>query len=112
MDNCIFCKIVKREIPSAIVYEDEIIMAFRDISPQAPHHILIIPKIHITSLEEINDTNEYIAGRIISRAAAIAKELKLDGYRLVINTNESAGQTVFHLHCHLLGGRQMKWPPG
>ncbi len=99
-------------MPSAIVYEDDELLAFKDISPQAPTHLLIVPKIHIVSSEYIDESNYLIAGKIIAVAAKIAKELKLEGYRLVFNCNEIAGQTVFHLHCHLLGGRAMHWPPG
>ncbi len=112
MENCLFCKIVNKEIPSSIVFENDEIIAFKDISPQAPTHILIIPKIHIKSTDEITESNSHIAGKLISTASKIAKDLKLEGYRLVFNCNEIAGQTVFHLHCHLLGGRTMNWPPG
>lgn len=112
MEGCLFCKIIKREIPSEIVFETDEILAFNDISPKAPTHILIVPKEHIKSTEEINDGNSSIAGKLISAAAKIAADLKLEGYRLVFNCNEIAGQTVFHLHCHLLGGRAMSWPPG
>jgi histidine triad (HIT) family protein len=110
--SCLFCKITNREIPASIVYEDEEILAFNDISPQAPVHILIIPKQHITTTEEINQDNFHIAGLIILRASEIAKNMQLDGYRLVMNCNEIAGQSVFHIHCHLLAGRPMLWPPG
>jgi histidine triad (HIT) family protein len=112
MSNCIFCKIAGKEIPAKIAYEDNEVFAFHDISPQAPVHILIIPKEHISSTDELNASNSDIAGKVILAASKIAKELKLDGYRLVLNCNEIAGQSVFHLHCHLLGGRQMQWPPG
>jgi histidine triad (HIT) family protein len=112
MESCLFCRIVNKEIPSDIVYEDDDTMAFKDISPQSPTHLLIIPKNHIKSTEEIDENNKVIAGKLISTASKIAKDLNLDGYRLVFNCNEIAGQTVFHLHCHLLGGRAMKWPPG
>jgi histidine triad (HIT) family protein len=112
MDNCIFCKIAKREIPSKIVYEDDEILAFNDVSPQAPTHILFIPKKHIASTENLDEANYNIAGRLIYTAAQTAKKLELDGYRLVINCNEIAGQSVFHLHVHLLGGKAMHWPPG
>lgn len=111
-DFCIFCKITAGEISSDIIYEDDELLAFKDIAPQAPVHILIIPKVHIRSTEEINDSNYQIAGKIISVASAIARKLNLEAYRLVFNTNELAGQTVFHLHCHLLAGRKMRWPPG
>ena len=112
MKNCLFCKIVNKQIPSEIVYEDDSTLAFNDISPQAPTHIVVIPKKHIKSTEEINENNNSIAGKLISAASKIAKDLNLEGYRLVFNCNEIAGQTVFHLHCHLLGGRTMNWPPG
>ncbi len=110
--NCLFCKIVNGEIPSKIIYETGDVLAFHDISPQAPVHIVIIPKTHIHSLEKIDDDNYDVAGNLILTASKIAKEQGLDGYRLVINCNEIAGQTVFHLHCHLLAGRPMNWPPG
>lgn len=112
MDNCLFCKIAKKEIPTDIVFENDDIVAFKDISPQAPVHILLIPKIHISSPMDIDASNSDIAGKMISAAAMIAMEMSLDGYRLVFNCNEIAGQTVFHLHCHLLAGREMNWPPG
>ncbi len=112
MENCLFCKIVERSIPAEIIFENEKVLAFKDITPQAPVHILVIPKEHITSPEEITEANSGIAGEVIAAAAAIAKQQNLEGYRLVFNCNEIAGQTVFHLHCHLLGGRKMNWPPG
>ncbi|MEO8513186.1 MAG: histidine triad nucleotide-binding protein [Ignavibacteria bacterium] len=111
-DNCLFCKIVRKEIPSEIVYENDEIIAFKDISPKAPVHLLIIPKIHIDSPMDIDASNSKTAGSLIAAAAELAKEMSLDGYRLVFNCNEIAGQTVFHLHCHLLSGRAMNWPPG
>jgi histidine triad (HIT) family protein len=112
MDNCIFCKIAKGEIPSKFVKETDELVAFNDLNPQAPHHILIIPKQHISSLEEINKDNYDITGKIVLAASEIAKDLGLNGYRLVANCNEIAGQSVFHIHFHLLGGRPMLWPPG
>ena len=112
MDNCLFCKILKKDIPAKIVFENKEISAFNDISPQAPVHILIIPKTHINSPQDVTEENSDIAGKMISAAAEISKQMKLDGYRLVFNCNEVAGQTVFHLHCHLLSGRPMNWPPG
>ena len=111
-ENCLFCKIVNKEIPAAIVFENDDVLAFRDISPQAPTHILIIPKEHIPATDSITPENHLIAGKIISAAVQIAKDLKLEGYRLVFNSGESAGQTVFHIHCHLMGGRNFSWPPG
>jgi histidine triad (HIT) family protein len=112
MEECIFCKIVSGEIPSKKLYETDEIIAFNDIAPQAPIHVVLIPKKHIHSLEKINETNYDIIGKLILAASKIATEKKLDGYRIVINCNEIAGQTVFHLHCHLLAGRLMHWPPG
>jgi len=112
MDDCIFCKIVSGKIPSKKIYETDDILAFEDVAPQAPLHIILIPKVHIDSLEMINDSNYEITGKLILAATKIASQKKLDGYRFVINCNEIAGQTVFHLHCHLLSGRQMQWPPG
>jgi histidine triad (HIT) family protein len=114
MSGCLFCKIVNREIPGSIVYEDDRVLAFNDINPQAPTHILLIPKRHIASLNEITADDDAIVGEIVRRAAAIAKAkgLSSEGYRTVFNTNRHAGQTVFHIHLHLLGGRPMSWPPG
>lgn len=112
MNDCLFCKIADKKIPSSIVFENESYMAFNDISPQAPIHVLIIPKAHIRSTSEIDESNSKVAGDIVALAAKIAREMDLEGYRLVFNCNEIAGQTVFHLHCHLLAGRLMHWPPG
>ncbi len=112
MDSCLFCKIINRKIPADIVFEDDEVLAFNDISPQAPSHLLIIPKVHVSTLEEIDESNSALVGKLIHAASKIAKDLKLDGYRLVLNCNEIAGQSVFHIHCHLLGGRPMEWPPG
>ncbi|RME87863.1 MAG: histidine triad nucleotide-binding protein [Candidatus Hydrogenedentota bacterium] len=111
--DCLFCKIVNGEIPSDKVYEDDEILAFRDKFPVAPTHILIIPKKHIESLREIAGHEELI-GKIMKKAADIAKEEKIDeeGYRIVNNIGKNGGQTVFHLHVHLLGGRAFAWPPG
>ncbi|MBQ3022547.1 MAG: histidine triad nucleotide-binding protein [Clostridia bacterium] len=112
--DCLFCKIAAGEIPSAKVYEDEKVYAFRDIEPQAPVHILIIPKVHIKSANEINDENCAIVGHIFSVAAKIAAQegIAEDGYRIVNNCGEGGGQTVGHLHFHMLGGRALAWPPG
>jgi histidine triad (HIT) family protein len=112
VNNCIFCKIINGEIPSTKVYENDDILAFNDISPEAPVHIIIIPKKHISSLESIDESNFDITGKLVLSATRIAKEKNLDGYRLVFNCNEIAGQTIFHIHCHLLAGRPMNWPPG
>lgn len=112
MENCLFCKIVKGEIPSNKVFEDEHVFAFYDINPQAPVHILVIPKTHVTSVAAVTDPQ--LVGRVMVKAAEIAREQGLEekGYRLVTNHGPDAGQTVFHLHVHLLGGRSMGWPPG
>ncbi len=112
--NCLFCKIIKKEIPAKIAFEDETLLAFYDISPQAPTHILIIPKEHIVALPEIDSSDKLLLGEILYKATELAKSLGLDkdGFRVVNNTGTFGGQTVFHLHFHLLGGRQMTWPPG
>lgn len=112
MSDCLFCKIAAGEIPSKKAYEDELVFAFHDITPQAPVHILIIPKQHISTLEEVNESNSDLMGKIVHAASKLAKENNLEGYRLVANCNEIAGQSVFHIHFHLLGGRSMLWPPG
>jgi histidine triad (HIT) family protein len=114
MTDCLFCKIVKREIPGSIVYEDEHVLAFNDINPQAPTHVLLVPKRHIASLNDLEPGDDQIVGELARRAAAIAKErgIATGGYRTVFNTNRDAGQTVFHIHLHLLGGRSLQWPPG
>ncbi len=111
----IFSKIISKDIPADIVYEDESILAFKDVNPQAPVHILIIPKTEISKISEINlDEHSQLLGQMIDRANKIAKDLNIDedGYRLVFNCGPKGGQEVYHLHLHLLGGRQMKWPPG
>ncbi|MCL1895400.1 MAG: histidine triad nucleotide-binding protein [Clostridiales bacterium] len=113
--DCIFCKIVKGDIPADIVYEDEAILAFRDLAPQAPVHVLIITKEHIASLDDAGDPGRYteLLGRLLSKVKEIAASLGLkNGYRLVNNCGEDGLQTVKHLHFHLLGGRKMGWPPG
>ena len=112
--DCLFCKIAAGEIPSTKVYEDDLVFAFRDIEPQAPVHILIIPKEHISSVNDINDTNCGVVGHIFKVAAEIAKKegIAEDGYRIVTNIGENAGQSVKHMHYHMLGGRSLQWPPG
>lgn len=114
MADCIFCKIVKKDIPSNIIYEDDRIVAFEDISPQAPTHTLLIPKKHIETLNDMEEEDEALMGYILFRATKIAEQKGLDkkGYRIVANCLESAGQSVFHIHFHLLGGRTFGWPPG
>jgi len=112
--STIFTKIINKEIPADIVFEDNEIIAFKDIQPQAPIHILIIPKIEIETLNELEEIHDLLVGKIVRRASNIAKDLGLaeDGYRLVFNCNKNGGQAVYHIHCHLLGGRAMQWPPG
>jgi histidine triad (HIT) family protein len=113
-ENCLFCKIIAGEISSAKVYEDEVCIAFNDISPQAPTHILIIPRKHFDSLDKAEKSDKETLGHLLFTAAEIAREkgFSEDGYRTVINTNSDGGQTVFHLHVHLLGGRPFIFPPG
>ena len=113
-DNCIFCKIVAGEIPSEKVYEDKICVGFNDLSPQAPTHILIIPREHFDSLDKTDKGQKEMLGHLLLTAAGIAREKGVsdDGYRVVINTNSDGGQTVFHLHVHLLAGRPFIFPPG
>jgi histidine triad (HIT) family protein len=110
-DSCLFCRIVRGEIPAKIVRQDEHTVAFRDIDPKAPTHILVIPKEHVASLDEATDPT--MVGRLMLAAADIARSEGItDGYRTVVNTGAGAGQTVFHIHLHLLGGRKLTWPPG
>jgi len=112
--DCIFCKIANKTIPAKFVYEDDEIIAFEDIKPQAPVHILVVPKAHIKKISDISNTNEKLVGKLISVVNKIAKDKSLiaKGYRLVINCGREAGQEVFHMHLHLLGGRKFNWPPG
>ncbi len=113
MENCIFCKIVAGEIPSTIVYKDDDVVAFRDLNPQAPQHILFIPKRHIASMTDLTQEDGAILASIFTTAAKVAQDLGLEcGYRFVTNVGPDSGQSVFHLHFHLLGGRQLGWPPG
>jgi len=112
--DCIFCKIASREIPVALEYEDEWVVAFKDIHPQAPIHTLIIPKVHIPKIGDIGETNGDVLVRLISTANRLARHYGIyeEGYRMVLNSGDNGGQTVYHVHVHLLGGRFMKWPPG
>jgi histidine triad (HIT) family protein len=112
--DCLFCKIASGQIPASLVYEDDRLLAFTDIHPQAPTHVLVIPRRHIASLNELGPDDDPLVGEMVRRAATIAKErgLAIGGFRTVFNTNRDAGQTVFHIHLHLLGGRPMAWPPG
>ncbi|MFN0120621.1 MAG: histidine triad nucleotide-binding protein [Blastocatellia bacterium] len=112
--NCLFCKIIAGEIPAQRVYENDHVIAFRDINPQAPVHVLLIPRRHIASLNELAPDDTAAMGHLLAAAPAIARQEGLadNGYRAVINTGAAAGQTVFHIHLHLLGGRPLGWPPG
>jgi histidine triad (HIT) family protein len=111
-ENCLFCRIARGEIPAAIVYQTEDVVAFRDIDPRAPTHVLIIPREHVASLDEAKDPR--MLGELLLAAAEIARKEGLlpEGYRTVVNTGAGAGQSVFHVHAHLLGGRKFTWPPG
>ena len=112
--SCLFCRIITGEIPSSKVFENADLFAFNDINPQAPLHVLIVPKKHLATTNELTDGDEVLVGKMVRRAAAIAKENGFDqrGYRTVLNCNSEAGQTVFHIHLHLIGGRSLGWPPG
>ena len=112
--DCLFCKIVAGDIPANIVYESESALAFRDINPQAPTHVLVIPRKHISTINDIEEADRELVGDLYMAAKAIAVEEGIDeaGYRAVMNCNEGAGQSVFHIHLHVLGGRGLNWPPG
>jgi histidine triad (HIT) family protein len=112
VSTCLFCQIAAGERPATIVHRSDDVVAFRDINPQAPTHILIIPTKHIVSVAEATVEDEKLIGRLLTTAREIAQQENLKGYRLVINNGSQAGQSVFHLHVHLLGGRAMHWPPG
>lgn len=114
MSDCIFCKIGAKQIQAMVVFEDNDLIAFRDINPQAPVHILIIPKKHYTSMNDFTEADSGLIGRMVLAAKQIAKQEKIgdSGYRLIINTGHNGGQSVSHIHLHLLGGRQLGWPPG
>lgn len=112
MSDCLFCKIAAGEIPSGKVYEDDVCCAFNDIAPQAPTHFLVIPKAHIGSVAEVNGSNSAVVAHMFEVIAKVAKELGVESYRVVSNIGEQAGQSVPHLHFHVLAGRDMTWPPG
>ena len=114
MSNCLFCRIVSGEIPASKVYEDDRLVAFTDINPQAPMHVLVVPRTHIATLNDLDASHDGLVGEMVRRAAQIAGERGYapGGYRTVFNCNADAGQTVFHIHLHVLGGRTMTWPPG
>ncbi|MBE0461153.1 MAG: histidine triad nucleotide-binding protein [Acidobacteriota bacterium] len=114
MENCIFCKIIQKEIPTSFIYEDDRMVAFKDINPQAPIHILLIPKEHYASLNDVPEDKKDILSHLLLKARQIALEQGISerGYRIVLNTARDSGQEVLHIHFHLLGGRRMNWPPG
>lgn len=114
MSECIFCKIINGDIPSDKIFEDDKVFIFRDIAPEAPQHVLIVPKEHINNINELEEKHKSLIGHIFLCARDIAKKLEIDdnGYRVVVNTGEDGGQTVSHIHFHLLGGRSLNWPPG
>lgn len=113
-EDCLFCKILSGDIPADVIYESDTAIAFRDINPKAPTHVLVIPRKHIATINDIGDEDEGIVGSLYSAAKdiAVAEGISEVGYRAVMNCNEAAGQTVFHIHLHLLGGRDLGWPPG
>jgi histidine triad (HIT) family protein len=112
--DCVFCKIAAKQLPSKIAFENERVLAFEDIAPKAPTHLVVIPREHLASTLEVSPRSHALVGELVEVAARLARERGFadDGYRLVFNTNAAAGQTVFHLHLHLLGGRSFGWPPG
>lgn len=114
MENCIFCRIAQHTLPAKIVFEDETVVAFEDLNPQAPVHLLVIPRKHLASLSDAGPEDEGLLGHLFAVSAELARARKIDskGYRTVINSGEWGGQTVFHLHVHLMGGRIFHWPPG
>jgi histidine triad (HIT) family protein len=114
MADCLFCKVVAGQVPATLVFQNDRVVAFKDITPRAPTHVLIVPRRHIATLNELSPEDDALVGEMMRAAAAIAKEQGLSerGYRTVFNCNAEAGQTVFHIHLHLLGGRPMTWPPG
>jgi histidine triad (HIT) family protein len=114
MSDCLFCKIIAGQIPGSVVYQDEQLFAFKDINPQAPLHVLILPRRHIATLNDLTPADDALVGSMFRAAAALAKEQGYAdrGYRTVFNTNREAGQSVFHIHLHLLAGRSLAWPPG
>jgi len=113
-EDCLFCRIVSGDIPATIVHQDERLVAFKDINPQAPTHFLVIPRAHIATLNELSAEDDTVVGDMVRRASLLARELSHaeNGYRMVLNCNADGGQTVFHIHLHLLAGRPMTWPPG
>lgn len=114
MSDCLFCKIIAGDIPSQTIFENEHVLGFKDLQPQAPHHVLFIPKQHISTINDINQKNSHLVGELYLAAAAYGKEIgeAETGYRVVMNCNAGAGQSVYHIHLHFLAGRSLSWPPG
>ena len=114
MSDCLFCRIIAGEVPAAMVHRDDHVVAIKDINPQAPMHLLVVPRRHVATLNDLTDADDGLVGEMVRRAAALAKDHGYDGrgYRTVFNCNAGAGQTVFHIHLHVLGGRPLAWPPG
>jgi histidine triad (HIT) family protein len=114
MSDCLFCRIIRKEIPAKILFETEHVLAFHDIQPQAPVHVLVIPKIHVESLAQLEESHRALAGELLLAIQRVARETGIEatGYRTVANTGAHGGQSVFHLHFHVLGGRPLRWPPG
>jgi len=114
MSDCLFCKMISGDIPADVVFENDHVLAFNDINPQAPNHFLVIPKKHISTINDLSDTDDAVIGQMYLAAKQVAAKLGIaeEGYRAVMNCNAGAGQTVFHIHLHVLGGRPMLWPPG
>jgi len=114
MSDCVFCKIIAGEIPATVVHETDDVLAFRDLGPQAPTHVLVIPKRHIATINDMRDSDAELVGKLYLAAQKVAADegISESGFRTVMNCNEGAGQTVFHMHLHVLGGRPMTWPPG
>lgn len=114
MTDCIFCKIAEGKIPAEVVYRDDHVVAFRDLNPQAPTHVLVIPRRHLSTLNDLTDADAHLVGRLYLAAKRVAEQdgIAERGYRTVVNCNAEAGQSVFHVHLHVLGGRAMRWPPG
>jgi histidine triad (HIT) family protein len=112
--SCLFCRIIAGEVPARTIYEDDVLVAFHDINPQAPVHVLVVPRRHIPTLNDLGPEDDPLVGTMLRRAATLAHELGIAarGYRTVFNCNREAGQTVYHIHLHVLGGRPMHWPPG
>lgn len=112
MDDCIFCRIIKKAVPVSVEYEDDQVLAFHDINPQAPAHLLIIPKKHLAAVQDLREGDEKLIGNLIVSARKIAAKNHWNDYRLIFNNGAEAGQTVFHIHLHLMSGRRFAWPPG